>query len=80
MIPIAKPIMGEEEKKAVLEVLNSGMLAQGKPDILKYSERIKKRCALKDHPEFFPYLVKFAFCKLCYIFSLYKNFSGIWLM
>ncbi|MEK6968836.1 MAG: DegT/DnrJ/EryC1/StrS family aminotransferase [Nanoarchaeota archaeon] len=30
MIPIAKPIIGEEEKRAVLEVLNSGMLAQGK--------------------------------------------------
>ncbi len=29
MIPIAKPLLGEEEKKAVLEVLNSGMLAQG---------------------------------------------------
>jgi len=30
MIPIAKPIIGEEEKGAVLDVLNSGMLAQGK--------------------------------------------------
>ncbi len=30
MIPIAKPLIGEEEKNAVLEVLNSGMLAQGK--------------------------------------------------
>jgi len=29
MIPIAKPLLGEEEKKAVLEVLDSGMLAQG---------------------------------------------------
>lgn len=29
MIPIAKPIIGEEEKKAVMDVLNSGMLAQG---------------------------------------------------
>ena len=29
MIPIAKPLIGEEEKKAVLEVLNSGRLAQG---------------------------------------------------
>ncbi len=29
MIPIAKPLLGEEEKKAVLEVLESGMLAQG---------------------------------------------------
>jgi perosamine synthetase len=29
MIPIAKPVIGEEEKKAVLEVLESGILAQG---------------------------------------------------
>ena len=30
MIPIAKPWIGEEEKKAVLNVLDSGMLASGK--------------------------------------------------
>lgn len=30
MIPIAKPIIEEEEKNAVMNVLNSGMLAQGK--------------------------------------------------
>jgi len=29
MIPIAKPSMGEEEKKAAMEVLNSGMLSGG---------------------------------------------------
>lgn len=29
MIPISKPIIGEAEKKAVLEVLESGMLVQG---------------------------------------------------
>jgi dTDP-4-amino-4,6-dideoxygalactose transaminase len=29
MIPISKPIIGDEEKRAVLEVLDSGMLAQG---------------------------------------------------
>jgi perosamine synthetase len=29
MIPIAKPMIGPEEKRAVLEVLDSGMLAQG---------------------------------------------------
>jgi perosamine synthetase len=29
MIPIAKPMIGEEEKRAVLEVLSSGMLTQG---------------------------------------------------
>ena len=30
MIPISKPLIGEEEKRAVLEVLDSGMLAQGR--------------------------------------------------
>jgi perosamine synthetase len=29
MIPIAKPLIGEEEKTAVMKVLNSGMLASG---------------------------------------------------
>ena len=29
MIPISKPYIGETEKRAVLEVLESGMLAQG---------------------------------------------------
>ena len=29
MIPISKPYIGEEEKQLVMEVLNSGMLAQG---------------------------------------------------
>jgi len=29
MIPIAKPLIGEEEKEAVLKVLNSGIIAQG---------------------------------------------------
>ena len=29
MIPIAQPLMGEEEKRAVIAVLESGMLAQG---------------------------------------------------
>lgn len=30
MIPIAKPLIGDEEKKAVLDVLGSGVIAQGK--------------------------------------------------
>lgn len=30
MIPISQPLIGEEEKAAVLEVLDSGLLAQGK--------------------------------------------------
>jgi len=30
LIPIARPVIGEEEKQAVLRVLESGQLAQGK--------------------------------------------------
>src|SRR3989338_1772069 len=30
MIPISRPIIGEEEEKAVIEVLRSGQIAQGK--------------------------------------------------
>lgn len=30
MIPIAKPLIGKEEKRAVIDVLNSGLIAQGK--------------------------------------------------
>ncbi len=30
MIPIGKPVLGDEEKRAVMAVLDSGMLAQGK--------------------------------------------------
>ena len=29
MIPIAKPLLGEEEKKAVCEVIDSGIIASG---------------------------------------------------
>ena len=28
-IPVAKPLIGEEEKRAVMEVMDSGQLAQG---------------------------------------------------
>lgn len=38
MIPISKPFIGEAEKKAVLEVLDSGMLVQG-PRTAKFEER-----------------------------------------
>ncbi|MCD6461494.1 MAG: DegT/DnrJ/EryC1/StrS family aminotransferase [Thermoplasmata archaeon] len=41
MIPIAKPYIGEEEKKAVLEVLESGMLAQG-PRVAELEEKFSK--------------------------------------
>lgn len=38
MIPIAKPAFGEEEKRAVLEVLESGQLAQG-PRVAEFEKR-----------------------------------------
>lgn len=38
MIPIAKPIIGEEEKQAVLAVLESGQLSQG--DVVEQFERV----------------------------------------
>ena len=38
MIPIAKPALGEEEKRAVLEVLESGQLAQG-PRVAEFEKR-----------------------------------------
>jgi len=37
MIPIAKPIIGEREKGLVMEVLSSGMLAQG-PKVSEFEE------------------------------------------
>jgi dTDP-4-amino-4,6-dideoxygalactose transaminase len=44
MIHIAKPLMGEEEKQAVLEVLESGMLAQG-PRVGAFEEAFAEMCA-----------------------------------
>jgi len=38
MIPIAKPIIGEREKGLVMEVLSSGMLAQG-PKVSEFEEK-----------------------------------------
>jgi len=46
MIPIAKPIVEEEEKKAVLDVLTSGMLAQG-PKVKELEENFAKFCGTK---------------------------------
>lgn len=45
MIPIAQPLMGEEEKRAVLEVLDSGMLAQG-PRVQAFEEAFAKMCGV----------------------------------
>lgn len=46
MIPISKPYIGEEEKKAVLEVLESGMLVQG-PRVAKFEEKFAAACGTK---------------------------------
>lgn len=43
MIPIAKPLIGDEEKRAVLEVLDSGMLAQG-PRVQAFEEAFATMC------------------------------------
>lgn len=47
MINVAKPLIGEEEKKAVMEVLDSGMLAQGKR-VTELEERYAKFCGTAD--------------------------------
>lgn len=46
MISIAKPLMGPEEKQAVLEVLDSGMLAQG-PRVKAFEEAFAELCGVK---------------------------------
>ena len=45
MIHIASPQMGDEEKKAVLEVLDSGMLAQG-PRVKGFEEAFAEYCGV----------------------------------
>jgi len=46
MIPISKPLIGEAEKKGVLEVLESGMLAQG-PRVRRLEERFAQVCGTR---------------------------------
>ncbi len=46
MINIAKPLIGDEEKQAVLEVLNSGILAQG-PRVKAFEEAFASMCGVK---------------------------------
>lgn len=46
MIPISKPYIGEEEKAAVMEVLESGMLVQG-PRTTKLEERFAQIIGVK---------------------------------
>lgn len=43
MIPIAKPIIGPEEKQAVMDVLDSGMLAQG-PRVKEFEDAFAQMC------------------------------------
>ena len=45
MIHIASPQMGDEEKKAILEVLDSGMLAQG-PRVKGFEEAFAEYCGV----------------------------------
>lgn len=46
MIPIAKPMIGAEEKRAVLEVLDSGILAQGKK-VAEFEQEFAKFIGVK---------------------------------
>jgi perosamine synthetase len=46
MIPIAKPLMGEEEKKAIVAVLESGMLAQG-PKVEEFERAFAAMCGVR---------------------------------
>jgi perosamine synthetase len=46
MIYISKPFVGDEEKQAVLEVLDSGMLAQGKCTV-EFEEKFAAACRTK---------------------------------
>lgn len=46
MIPIAKPVLGEEETKAVASVLESGMLAQG-AKVKEFEEKFAKYVGTK---------------------------------
>jgi dTDP-4-amino-4,6-dideoxygalactose transaminase len=46
MIPIAKPLIGEEEKRAVLEVLDSGILTQG-PRVAAFEVAFAKMAGVK---------------------------------
>jgi dTDP-4-amino-4,6-dideoxygalactose transaminase len=46
MINMAKPQIGDEEKRAVMEVLDSGMIAQG-PRVKAFEEAFAKMCNVK---------------------------------
>ncbi|MGA1848398.1 MAG: DegT/DnrJ/EryC1/StrS family aminotransferase, partial [Thermoplasmatota archaeon] len=44
---MAKPVMGEEEKKAVMKVMDSGILAHG-PEVVSFEEEFSNFCGV-DH-------------------------------
>jgi len=46
MIPIARPLIGDEEKAAVLAVLDSGQLAQG-PRVREFEEQFARWCGAR---------------------------------
>jgi perosamine synthetase len=46
VIPIANPMIGEEEKRAVLEVLDSGLLAQG-PKVMAFEDAFARMCGVR---------------------------------
>src|SRR3990172_6437315 len=46
MIPIAKPLLGKEEEKSVVEILRSGELSQGKI-VEKFEEEFAAYCGTK---------------------------------
>ena len=45
-IPIARPLIGDEEKRAVLEVLDSGILAQG-PRVAAFEAAFAEMCGVR---------------------------------
>ncbi|MDP2948015.1 MAG: DegT/DnrJ/EryC1/StrS family aminotransferase, partial [Chloroflexota bacterium] len=47
MIPIARPLLGDEEKGAVLAVLESGQLAQG-PRVAEFEEAFARMCGASE--------------------------------
>jgi perosamine synthetase len=46
VIPIAKPLMGEEEKEAIIAVLESGILAQG-PEVEEFERAFAAMCGVR---------------------------------